>query len=219
MNAKKRISLINKTGSAVPIKATKAPNKKPPRQQNASKTQLENKLTALSVEDFSKNADDPYEYDFLLDRIFLALLSFKETDSKPKKLTLPPPVIARVAAKKSLFSNFQDVCAALNRSMDHAISFFNRELASDCAIDQENRLVIRGKFMPRHIENVLKKYVVEFVLCRDCNSSDTLLEKMKDTRTITITCNSCSSERVVGAIKQGYQSLGMGERRAARAGK
>jgi len=53
------------------------------------------------------------------------------------------------------------------------------------------------------IENVLRRYIVEYVTCKTCKSPDTTLTK--DNRLFFMTCSSCGSTRSVQAIKTGFQ--------------
>ncbi|BGP17277.1 hypothetical protein JCM10213_008169 [Rhodosporidiobolus nylandii] len=69
--------------------------------------------------------------------------------------------------------------------------------------------------MREQIENVLRRYIVEYVTCKTCKSPDTELTK-KD-RLFFMTCSSCGSTRSVAAIKSGYQATTRAARRAAKA--
>lgn len=55
------------------------------------------------------------------------------------------------------------------------------------------------------IENVLRRYIVEYVTCKTCKSPDTILTK--DNRLFFMTCESCGSTRSVSAIKSGFQAV------------
>ena len=66
-------------------------------------------------------------------------------------------------------------------------------------------MVIKGRFQAKQIENVLRKYILEYVTCRTCRSPDTELSKGEN-RLYFITCNSCQSRRSVQAIKTGFSA-------------
>ncbi|GAA5918283.1 hypothetical protein JCM6882_006318 [Rhodosporidiobolus microsporus] len=67
----------------------------------------------------------------------------------------------------------------------------------------------------KQIENVLRRYIIEYVTCKTCKSPDATLTK-KD-RLFFMTCSSCGSTRSVQAIKTGFQATARAARRAAKA--
>ena len=101
------------------------------------------------------------------------------------------------------------------------------------SVDGAGRLVIKGRFQQKQIENVLRRYMgelksfvsssinkylnvvvplsfpqqqqtVEYVTCKTCKSPDTLLTK--ENRIFFMACESCGSRRSVNAIKSGFQA-------------
>ncbi|GAA5847448.1 hypothetical protein JCM9279_000486 [Rhodotorula babjevae] len=76
------------------------------------------------------------------------------------------------------------------------------------------RLVI-SLAVTEQIENVLRRYIVEYVTCKTCKSPDTTMTK--DNRLFFMTCSSCGSTRSVAGIKTGFQATTRAARRAARA--
>ena len=53
------------------------------------------------------------------------------------------------------------------------------ELGTEGSIDGNQRLVIRGKYVPKYIESLLRKYIVEYVTCKMCRSANTTLTKVR----------------------------------------
>jgi translation initiation factor 2 subunit 2 len=85
------------------------------------------------------------------------------------------------------------------------------ELGTSGSVDGSKRLVIKGRFQQKQIENVLRRYIVEYVTCKTCRSPDSELTKGEN-RLSFVTCNSCGSRRSVSAIKTGF-SAQVGKRR------
>jgi translation initiation factor 2 beta subunit (eIF-2beta)/eIF-5 len=54
-----------------------------------------------------------------------------------------------VGTKKTLWVNFQEICAMMRRNSDHVFQFMMAELGTEGSIDGNKRLVIRGKFVPK----------------------------------------------------------------------
>ena len=56
----------------------------------------------------------------------------------------------------------------MRRAPDHVFQFMMAELGTEGSIDGNKRLVIRGKFVPKYIESLLRKYILEYVSCHMC---------------------------------------------------
>jgi translation initiation factor 2 subunit 2 len=54
-----------------------------------------------------------------------------------------------VGTKKTLWVNFQEICKMMRRSAEHVFQFMMAELGTEGSIDGNQRLVIRGKFVPK----------------------------------------------------------------------
>ncbi|KIM24351.1 hypothetical protein M408DRAFT_235021 [Serendipita vermifera MAFF 305830] len=151
-------------------------------------------------------SDRDYTYEELLSRFFRLLHAQNPSlaSSSSKRYTLAPPSIHRDGNKKSVFANIGDICRRMHREPAHVISFLLVEMGTTGSVDGSGRLVIKGKFQQKQIENILRRYIVEYVTCKTCKSPDTLLTK--ETRISFITCESCGSRQSVSAIKAGFQA-------------
>jgi len=159
--------------------------------------------TGIWAHDEVKN----YNYESLLSRFFLLL-----HDSHPdlassggKSYKIPPPQCLREGNKKTIFANIADICKRMKRTDEHVTSFLFAELGTSGSVDGSRRLVIKGRFQQKQIENVLRRYIVEYVTCKTCRSPDTELNKGEN-RLYFVTCNSCGSRRSVTAIKTGFSA-------------
>ncbi|GAA5867138.1 hypothetical protein JCM8547_006251 [Rhodosporidiobolus lusitaniae] len=162
--------------------------------------------------------DRDYTYTELLGRFFSLLYQSHPSLSGgagKKKYTIPPPQLFREGNKRSIFANIADICKRMHRQPEHVIQFLFAELGTNGSVDGSARLVIKGRFQQKQIENVLRRYIVEYVTCKTCKSPDTTLTK-KD-RLFFMTCSSCGSTRSVAAIKTGFQATTRAARRAAKA--
>ena len=122
----------------------------------------------------------------------------------------------RVGTKKTLWVNFQEICAMMSRSAEHVFQFFMAELGTEGSIDGNQRLVIRGKYVPKYIESLLRKYIGEYVTCKMCRSPNTDLTKDSVSRLFFCHCKECGSSRSVAQIKSGYHAATRADRRAAK---
>jgi len=90
-----------------------------------------------------------YTYLQLLQRVtdFLHQNNPELTDKK--RQSMKPPQLMRVGTKKTLWVNFQEICKMMRRNHEHVFQFMMAELGTEGSIDGNQRLVIRGKFVPK----------------------------------------------------------------------
>ena len=117
----------------------------------------------------------------------------------------------REGSKKTAFANIADLARRMRRPIEHLTAFILTELGTIGSSDGALRLIIKGRFQQLQIENVLRRYIVEYVTCKTCRSPDTIL--VKENRIFFMQCESCGSTRSVAAIKSGFKA--QTERRAA----
>merc|ERR1711939_909068 len=119
----------------------------------------------------------PYEQ--LLSRFF-TLLAQKNPDhasSGSRSYKIPPPQCLREGNKKTIFANIAEICERMKRTDEHVTSYLFAELGTSGSVDGSRRLVIKGRFQQKQIENVLRRYIMEYVTCKTCRSPDTELNK------------------------------------------
>lgn len=152
-------------------------------------------------------SDRDYTYDELLQRVFEIILD-KNPDmaaGRKPKFVMRPPQVLRVGTKKTSFANFTEICKTLHRQPKHLLDFLLAELGTSGSVDGNSQLIIKGRFQPKQIENVLRRYIKEYVTCHTCRSPETILQK--DTRLFFLQCESCGSRCSVASIKSGFQAV------------
>mmetsp|Transcript_25834 Transcript_25834/g.77569 ORF Transcript_25834/g.77569 Transcript_25834/m.77569 type:complete len:213 (+) Transcript_25834:254-892(+) len=157
-----------------------------------------------------------YSYGDMLDRIVGILHANNPELSEKRRTTMKPPQLMRVGTKKTLWVNFSEICNSMHRSPEHVFQFFMAELGTEGSIDGTQRLVIRGKYVPKYIESLLRKYIVEYVTCQMCRSPNTTLTRDPASRLYFIHCSDCSSTRSVAPIRSGFHAQTRADRRALR---
>jgi len=189
--------------------------KKKKRGDDAMDENKENEGDAGEVNTWDSH-DRDYTYDELLQRVYNTIKD-KNPDSvmgEKKKFVMRPPQVVKVGAKKTAFVNFSEIAKMLHRQPKHLLAFLFAELGTTGAIDGSNQLIMKGKFQQKHIENVLRRYIKEYVTCHTCRSPDTILNK--ETRLFFLQCMTCHSRCSVLTIKTGFQAV-TGKRSAIRA--
>ncbi|ORE03876.1 hypothetical protein BCV72DRAFT_295627 [Rhizopus microsporus var. microsporus] len=184
--------------------------------ENADEEIVEDKSDKQAGEEAWLKSDRDYAYEELLDRVFNILKQNNpELAGEKKKYTIVPPSIHREGNKKTIFANVSEISKRLHRPAEHVIQFLFAELGTTGSVDGAQRLIIKGRFQQKQIENVLRRYIVEYVTCKTCKSPNTIMTK--DNRLYFVTCEHCGSTRSVSAIKTGFKAQTKEDRRALRA--
>ena len=123
-----------------------------------------------------------YHYDELLGRVFGILREKNPALSEKTKTIIKPPQVLREGTKKTVFVNLMEICNAMHRSHEHVTQYLMAELGTSGTLDGQNRLIIKGRFLPKVFEGVLRHYFIDYVICQMCKSSDTKLVKDPKTR-------------------------------------
>ena len=63
-----------------------------------------------------------------------------------------------------MFANVGDICKRMHRSPEHVIQFMFAEMGTNGSVDGSGRLVIKGRFQQKQVENVLRRYIGMFPL-------------------------------------------------------
>ncbi|KAK4072347.1 hypothetical protein Trihar35433_4411 [Trichoderma harzianum] len=100
-------------------------------------------------------------YTMLLSRFF-TVLSQKNPDhslSGTKSYKIPPPQCMREGNRKTVFANIADISKRMKRTEEHLTAYLFAELGTNGSVDGSRRLVIKGRFQQKQIENVVRKYI------------------------------------------------------------
>ena len=113
---------------------------------------------------------DLYNYTDLLSRLMTMHRRDNPEQTTNNRYVIKPPQLMRVGSKRTLWTNFQELCDILKRPPTHLQEFVLTELGTTGSIDHNYRLVITGKYVPKIIESLLRKYIREYVTCHSCHS-------------------------------------------------
>jgi len=161
--------------------------------------QLKN-LSNFKKNDFTRD----YSYEELLNRLIENLKKSGIEMENRERLIVRPPQVTKDGTKKTIFLNFKETCQRLNRESEHLLLYISSELGAFASIQNGGGLVLKGRFQPKGIENILRNYINEYVLCSSCGSAETFLKKDSLTRLFFLLCKRCKASRSVNQIKQGY---------------
>jgi translation initiation factor 2 subunit 2 len=133
-----------------------------------------------------------YDYERLLDRA---------RSSVPEKLFAKDRfdvslVSTFTEGNKTFVLNFKEICETLNRDPNQVMKFLLRELATSGLV-QGNRAIFQGKFSDATLNDLIKRYTKDYVLCPLCGQPDTTLKK--EGRITILVCDACGARNPVRA--------------------
>lgn len=105
-----------------------------------------------------------------------------------------PKVKGRVEGQRTVISNFQQIAETLRRDPEHLLKFVLRELAAPGEL-RRGLLFVRGKISASRINDKIRQYANEFVLCPSCGKPDT--ELVKEGEFMFLKCAACGNKQPV----------------------
>lgn len=135
----------------------------------------------------------PYSYDELLYRIH----TLKSVEDTYKKINLPPLKITK-KNRLSIFVNFGIFSEKLNRTKEHISEYFKTETGASNSINNQNQLLIHGILNETKCESIMRNYIKEFVMCRQCKGMDSSLEK--ENGLTFLNCKQCHAKTSMGKL-------------------
>jgi translation initiation factor 2 subunit 2 len=110
---------------------------------------------------WAHDATQAIPYSLLVSRFFSLIQSHHPDllSSGTKSYKIPPPQCLREGNRRTIFANIADICKRMKRSDDHVMQFLFAELGTSGSVDGSRRLVIKGRFQQKQIENVLRRYI------------------------------------------------------------
>ena len=108
-----------------------------------------------------------------------------------------PKVKGHLQGTKTIISNFGQICDILRRPVPHVLKFLLRELGAPGDF-KGGRMTIGAKIAASKINEKIRKYATEFVLCVKCGKPDTQIEK--DGPVSSLKCSACGAKQHVKNI-------------------
>ena len=132
------------------------------------------------------------EYEKLLDE---ALKKVKPIESSEFSERFEiPRVQSQVEGKKTIITNFKALTNHIRRKGEHLAKYLMRELATP-GILKGDRFTLQRRLPSDRIDEKIKNYVSEFVICKECGKPDTELNKKEGYWFIH--CLACGAEHSV----------------------
>lgn len=132
--------------------------------------------------DFNTMLDDVYE-------------KINNNRVKSNNLVLPELVLINNNTK-IIWKNVKDFLRAVRRSPDHLLNFFNYEFPNKVNWISESKsdgLNFTFRIKKEVLNQLLIKYIKEYVICKSCKSVETYIEKDKQIRKYIFKCVNCNN--------------------------
>jgi translation initiation factor 2 subunit 2 len=126
------------------------------------------------------------DYDKLLNRIYMALPK-KTLDTERFEL---PTAFSINQGKQTIWQNFTKVAKDLNRDPQQLYKFVMKEISTSSTIVGQS-LILNGLFNNKKINQILDKYIKNFVLCAECKKPDT--EIVTQNHVKILRCSACGA--------------------------
>ena len=105
-----------------------------------------------------------------------------------------PKVMGHIQGNRTIISNFWQIADTLRRNPEHLLKYVLKELATPGNL-KKNGLLIGAKVPASRINEKIKQYANEFVLCKQCGKPDTKIEK--DGSIAHLKCAACGTKYIV----------------------
>lgn len=105
-----------------------------------------------------------------------------------------PKVRGHIEGNKTIISNLNQIASILQRPIDQLFKFLLKELATPGIIKNQN-VIFGSKVSASKINDKIRQYANEFVLCHECGKPDTKTEK--EGNITYLKCTACGARQVI----------------------
>ncbi len=125
--------------------------------------------------------------------------------SEKNKIILPVPELDK-GTTRVIWKNIKDFLKLTKTPREHVFNFVKYKLKDEIGwvlIENEKKrqiecLIIHNKKIKvKDIEDIMKEYISQFVICKICNKSNTTMYKDKTIREMKVKCNECNSSYTI----------------------
>lgn len=127
------------------------------------------------------------EYEKMLKGLYASL---PEKSKKHERFQMPEAE-SFIQGNKTIVQNFSAILKVIIRDSKHLFKFLAKETATSAAIDDNNRLVLSGKFSREQVNRLIESYITQFILCPECKRPDTKVVEKQGVRMLK--CEACGA--------------------------
>lgn len=133
------------------------------------------------------------------DEMLNNLYSNLEFKNNSIKIILPEPILIK-SGHKTIWKNIKDYLKLFDRDPEHFINYINNETATKIlwlTDSKSDGCIFQSKTKTDYVFEIMKKYIKDKVLCKNCYTINTKLKKNKDLRKYQLYCTECKSEYII----------------------
>jgi translation initiation factor 2 subunit 2 len=105
-----------------------------------------------------------------------------------------PKVRGHIQGNMTVISNFKQIAVSLGRKPEHLLKYILKELAAPGGVKPKG-LLIGTKVAATKVNEKIKQYAQEFVLCPECGKPDTKIEK--EGQFAYLKCTACGARHPI----------------------
>ena len=103
-----------------------------------------------------------------------------------------PKIRGHIQGNKTILSNFLQIADALRREPAQLFKFILKELATPGEIKKNGSAIIGAKIPAFRLNEKIRQFAEEFVLCSECGKPDTKIEK--EGAWSSLKCQACGAK-------------------------
>ena len=107
-----------------------------------------------------------------------------------------PKVVGHIQGQRTVLSNVHQIASFLNRDVNDLVKYILRELATPGDLKPKG-LILGRKVSAGRINEKVRQFTREFVLCKECGKPDTKVSK--ENRITFLRCMACGARHPVMA--------------------
>lgn len=108
-----------------------------------------------------------------------------------------PKVTGHLEGNKTIVGNFQKIAETLRRPVEHILKYLLKELATP-GVMRGSLLFLGTKIPSSRINDKIRQYAEEFVLCPECGKPDTNITKEGEVSHLR--CQACGHKKMVKSV-------------------
>ena len=128
---------------------------------------------------------------YLVNRAYNSLERLHENKKRPQ---FPQPDII-TKDRKTFFINFSQLCQSIDRTQDYLKRYIESQTNISTSILGDGGLKFDVQIKPPQIKTLITNFIKELIICKDCKSCITKLEK--DSRLTFLYCSNCNSKKSI----------------------
>ena len=108
-----------------------------------------------------------------------------------------PKALGHMQGNRTIISNFLQIASYLRRDVEHLLKYVLKELATPGEVKKSGALILGTKVPATRINEKIRQYANEFVLCFECGKPDTAI--VREGELTYMKCTACGAKNIVKA--------------------